>query len=82
MRFYVSDDDSRKVIDCENFDDAIQQLKGQWLADQTDLEYRLGFLERFQMWNGKDYTGIVRTDSNQNFIEDLITVGILTVDKE
>jgi hypothetical protein len=74
MKTYKTSDDDQIIKASSNLD-IVNQLKngGRFTADETPTEYIKGFAERMNEYNGRQ----IRSDSIDNFIEDLMASGYL-----
>ena len=74
MKTYKTEDN--QIINASSNLDIVNQLKngGRFTADETPIEYIKGFAERMKEYDGRQ----IRSDSIDNFIEDLMTCNYLT----
>lgn len=74
MKIYKTEDE--QIIKASSNLEIVNQLKngGRFTADETPTEYIEGFAERMEEYDGRQ----IRSDSIDNFIEDLIECNYLT----
>ncbi len=78
MKTYKTEDE--QIIKASSNLEIVNQLKngGRFTADETPTEYIEGFAERMKEYDGRQ----IRSDSIDNFIEDLIGCDYLTEIKD